>query len=78
LETQEIDVFLFWVFREMVKAIAIGRERENSHKNHKNDPRRVWFPIAVNEMAKISQSWANELSTEFDETLRRSPFMDLK
>lgn len=74
LSTFEIDEVLYWLFREVVKGRAIMLELKNRKKSQCSDRRQIWFPIAVQEMSKLSKEWGGKLSEEFDFILRESPF----
>lgn len=74
LETYDIDELMYWIFRSAAKVRAQSYQRDNSHPT--GDSRRVWFPKAVEEISKISTAWADRLTNEQNEILRKHPFID--
>lgn len=76
LETQDVNELLYWLVKDIAEGRGYELEMKTRPEDFKGDTRRRWFPLAIAEMSKVSETWADRLSQEFDETLSRSPYWD--
>ena len=74
LETYDIDELMYWIFRSA--ANARGRSYQREHRQPTEDARKVWFPIAVEEISRISKEWGDRMKKEQEEILLKHPFID--
>ncbi len=72
--TYDVSELIYWLFRET--AFAKAKMYEFKHRHPTDDPRRIWFPKAIEEIAKISPTWAKRMQREQDEMLKETPFND--
>ncbi|WP_417814299.1 Imm63 family immunity protein [Thalassospira alkalitolerans] len=73
-ETYDVCELMYWIFKGA--AFSRGQAYEFEHRHPTNDPRRIWFPKAVEEISKISPEWAERMKTEQEDILQVHPFID--
>ena len=74
LTTPDLDEVLYQVFEGVTSELA--GDYELAHRVEGIDGRRVWFPLQVELLGRLSDDWARRQAGEQATLLRRYPFDD--
>ncbi|KAB2721484.1 Imm63 family immunity protein [Brucella intermedia] len=73
-DTYSLNELLYWIFS--AQAESRGWKYELAHRHPNEDPRRVVFSKALEEIGKLNPNWRERMKCEQEEILRKHPFND--